>query len=156
VNAPGADSPLDIAQRALAHATGDAQVTVTCERSLLSRFARSRPTQATEVDNTVVHVLSVVDGQTGGASTNVLDDDALAEAAARARRAAEAAAASGPGDYPGPTEPAPVGSHEGHDAETAQRDPAQAGRALAAAFAEADRAGLEASPPLPGSPQSTR
>jgi predicted Zn-dependent protease len=144
VSAPGAEPPLDVAQRALAHATGEAQVTVTRERSLLSRFARSRPTQATEVDNTVAHVLSVVDGQTGSASTNVLEDDALADAAARARRAAEAAARSGPGDYPGPAEPAPVGSHEGHDEETARRDPAQAGRALAAAFAEAERAGLEA------------
>ena len=41
---------LELAERALRHAGGDAQVTVTHERSLVSRFARSRPTQATEVD----------------------------------------------------------------------------------------------------------
>ena len=139
-----AASPLEVAQRALAHATGDAQVLVTRERSLMSRFARSRPTQATEIDNTIVQFLSVVDGHAGGASTNLLDDDALAAAAAGARAAAQASAASGPGEYPGPAAPGQTGSHDGHDAETARLDPAVAGRSLAAAFAEADRAGLEA------------
>ena len=47
---------LELAERALAHAGGGdgAQATVVRERSLLSRFARSRPTQATRVDDTSV------------------------------------------------------------------------------------------------------
>jgi predicted Zn-dependent protease len=140
-DAPG---PLEVAQRALAHTSGDAQVLVSRERSLMSRFARSRPTQATEIDNTIVQFLSVVDGHAGGASTNLLDDESLARTAARAQAAAQASAASGAGEYPGPASPGETGTHDGRDAETAQLDPAAAGSALAAAFAEADRAGLEA------------
>ena len=41
------EEPLELAERALAYADGDAQVTVVHERSLSSRFARSAPTQAT-------------------------------------------------------------------------------------------------------------
>ena len=37
---------LELAERALAHCSGEAQATVMRERSLLSRFARSKPTQA--------------------------------------------------------------------------------------------------------------
>ncbi|MEA2273859.1 MAG: hypothetical protein QOI98_2567 [Solirubrobacteraceae bacterium] len=144
MSAGSGPSVLDVSERALARATGETQVTVVNERSLLSRFARSRPTQATEVDNVVVHFLSIVDGHTGGASTNALDDDGLAKTAARARAAAEAAAGQGAGDYPGPAQPAPPQAHDGHDAATAQLDPAAAGRELQAAFDEAGRAGLEA------------
>jgi len=39
------ESAVELAERALGHTSGDAQATVTRERSLLSRFARSRPTQ---------------------------------------------------------------------------------------------------------------
>jgi predicted Zn-dependent protease len=136
--------PLDIAQRALDQLKGDGQVLVSRERSLLSRFARSRPTQATEIDNTVVHVLSVVDGQTGGATTNALDDESLRAAAGQARAAAEAAARSGSGEYPGPAASGEIARHDGHDPDTARLDPTEAGSALAAAFAEAESAGLEA------------
>jgi PmbA protein len=144
VSGKSAETPLDLAQRALGLASGEVQVTVTRERSLMSRFARSRPTQATEIDNTVVHVLSVVDGNAGGASTNRADDESLAAAARRARAAAEAAARRGPGDYPGLAAPAAVPRHDGHDAATAQLDPSAAGGQLQAAFDEAAVAGLEA------------
>ncbi len=65
---------LEVAERVLGLAGPDTQVTVTRERSLLSRFARTAPTQATEVDDVGVDVLCVRDGHTGSASTNRLDD----------------------------------------------------------------------------------
>ncbi|MEZ5124512.1 MAG: hypothetical protein R2736_23590, partial [Solirubrobacterales bacterium] len=102
----GAPDPLQLAAHVLAMAEGETQVTVVRERSLTSRFARSVPTQATALDTIAVHVLSVVDGQTGGAACTALDDDTLRATAARARRAAQAAARSGPGLYPGLPDPA--------------------------------------------------
>ena len=156
----GAPDPLQLAGHVLAMAEGETQVTVVRERSLTSRFARSVPTQATALDTIAVHVLSVVDGQTGGAACTALDDDTLRATAARARRAAQAAARSGPGLYPGLPEPAPAPAHSGSDAPTArldpgpapagfdaptaQLDPAAAGAALAAAATAAGEHGLEA------------
>ena len=49
--------PIELAERALGFSDGEAQATVVRERSLLSRFAVSRPTQATEVDDLTVSVL---------------------------------------------------------------------------------------------------
>jgi predicted Zn-dependent protease len=143
----GQTSALELAERALGHASGEAQVTVTRERSLLSRFARSRPTQATEVDDMTVHVLCVHDGHTGAAETNVLRDDALAQVTSDAAAAARAAAAAagGSGEYPGL--PGPTSSyryHDGCDPATAALDAAQAGRALGTAFDVAAATGHEA------------
>jgi len=101
-------SPLDVAGDLLDRVDGEAQVTVVHERSLSLRFARSAPTQATEVDAHSVHVLCVVDGHTAGATATTLDRDVLDDVARRARLAAEAAARSGQGPYPGL--PAPVDS----------------------------------------------
>ena len=140
------ETPLQTAERALALAgDGEVQVSVVRERSLLSRFARSRPTQATEVDNTSVEVFVVRDGHTALAATNRLDDDALRDTARRADRAARAVAAGGPGAYPGLADPAPQpdGAPEG-DPETALLDPARAGAALQSTFAIAAEHGLEA------------
>jgi PmbA protein len=131
---------LALAERTLQHAGAyvpEAQVTVTRERSLHSRFARSAPTQATDVDDITVHVMAVRDGHTGTATTNALDDDALRDTARAAAVAAEALASHGPGTYPGLPEPAPARVHEGHDRATAALDPAAAGAALRAAFAVA-------------------
>lgn len=139
------ETPPQIAERTLALAgDGDVQVSVMHERSLLSRFARSRATQATEVDNTSVEVFAVRDGHTALAATNRLDDDALREAARRADRAARAAAAAAPGAYPGFEEPAAYGKPLDDDPETALLDPARAGAALRATFAVAAEHGLEA------------
>ena len=91
-----AESALELAERALGHTSGDAQATVTHERSLLSRFARSRPTQATQVDDTSVSILRVHDGHTGSADTNDLSDEGLRNVAARADAGARAAAAGAP------------------------------------------------------------
>jgi predicted Zn-dependent protease len=138
--------PLDLADRALAMADGDAQATVVRERSLLSRFARSTPTQATEVDDLTVSLLRLHEGHTGSAETNDTTDDGLRDAAARAGAAARAAAraADGPGDYPGLPEPAPPAAHDGFDADTARLDPAAAGEALRAAFDGCAEHGLQA------------
>jgi predicted Zn-dependent protease len=89
-------------------------------------------------------LLCVLDGHTGAASTNQLDDEGLAAAAGRARSAAAAAARSGSGPYPGLPRPAETRPHEGFDPATAMLDPAEAGAALSAAFACAGAAGLEA------------
>ena len=140
--------PLELAERALEHGTGQTQVTVIGERSLTSRFARSRSTQVTAVDDTTVEFLCVTDGHTSTATTNALDDDSLRDAARRAAAAAEAAARTHgkPGGYPGLPVPAetPVRPSDGHDPATAELGPALAGSALQAAFTLAERRGLEA------------
>jgi PmbA protein len=127
---------LELAERALAFTAGEAQATVVHERSLLSRFAVSRPTQATEVEDVTISVLRVHEGHTGSAETNDASDDALRDTAARADAAARAAAhaAGDPGEYPGLPAPAPVRPHEGFDARTAALEPLEAGIALRAAF----------------------
>jgi PmbA protein len=136
---------VDLAERALALCDGEVQVTVTRERSLLSRFARSRPTQATSVDDLTVTIVVLCDGQTGSAETNLTSEDALRDTFARADAAARAAAAAGPGDHPGlPRAPASYPSHDGWDAQTAELDPARAGAALERAFAVAGEHGVEA------------
>ena len=74
------------------------------ERSLLSRFAVSRPTQATEVDDLTVSVLCVHEGHTGSAETNATTDEALRDVAARAgrRRARRGGCGRRAGRLPGP------------------------------------------------------
>jgi PmbA protein len=139
------EAAAELAERALAQCAGETQVTVTRERSLLSRFARSRPTQATAVDDLTVNVLVLRDGQAGTAETNLTSGEALRAAYERADAAARAAAGSGPGDHPGlPGAPGAYPAHDGWDAATAALDPARAGAALARAFATAAEHGLEA------------
>jgi PmbA protein len=145
----GHGTALEIAERALALTTGEAQATVTRERSLLSRFARSRPTQATQVEDTSVSILRVHEGHTGGADTNDLSEDGLRDVAARADAGARAAAAAAAdaGEYPGLPRPAPEtpsAAHDGYDAETAALDPQVAGAALRAAFDACGERDLEA------------
>jgi PmbA protein len=136
---------LQLAERALALCEGEVQVTVTRERSLLSRYARSRPTQATAVDDLTVDVLVLRDGQTGRADTNLASDDALRATFGRADAAARAAAGSGPGDHPGlPAPPSGYPTDDGWDEATAALDPSLAGAALGRAFAVAQERGFEA------------
>ena len=139
-----AEAPLELAERALSYADGDAQVTVVHERSLSSRFARSAPTQATSVDDTTVEIACLRDGHTGAATTNRVDEGSLRAAARRADTVARAAARAGPGDHPGLPEPAPATPAAGWDEATAELDPAPGAEALRAAFAGAGAAGLEA------------
>ena len=142
-----APSARELAEQALeAAGSVDALATVTRERSLALRFARSRPTQATSIDDLTLEVAAVRGGHVGRAATNGTDEDALRACAAVAIRAAETAArASGPGVYPGFPEPTPVRAHLGHDPETARLDPKRGGQALSAAFATAAEAGVDAS-----------
>ena len=137
---------LDLSERALAHCSGEAQATVVRERSLLSRFARSRPTQATEVDDTSVSILRVHDGHLGSADTNDLSDEGLRAVAARVDAGAKAAAAAAgrPGEYPGLPSPATPRGHDARDEATAALDPALAGAALRTAFDACAERGLEA------------
>jgi len=138
----------ELAERALAAVgAGDgAQATVTRERSLLLRFARSRPTQATHIDDLTVELTVARDGHLATAATNRTDDDALTACAGAAEGAADATARAAPaaGPHPGFAEPAPVRGHDGHSAETAMLDTAPGGAALEAAFAAAAAAGTEA------------
>jgi predicted Zn-dependent protease len=151
-----AGSPLDVAERALALSGPDTQVTVVRERSLMSRYARSAPTQATAVDDTTVEIVCLRDGHTAIASTNRLDDEALRATAGRAEAAARAVARSGAGTHPGLAQrsgagthpglaqPATPAAHDGFDAETATLDPQRAAAALRIAFAVAAEHGVEA------------
>jgi PmbA protein len=139
-----AEEPLELAERALSYAGGDAQVTVVHERSLSSRFARSAPTQATRVDDTTVEILCLRDGHTASASTNRLDEHSLRAAALRAGAVASASARAGRGEHPGLPVPEAAAPHGGWDAHTAALDPAEAAGALRDAFAVVSAAGLEA------------
>jgi predicted Zn-dependent protease len=134
------DALLDAARRAVRAAGGEALARAVSERSVTARLARSRPTQATDVQRARVEVLCVRDGHTGLAVAARTDDDALAAAARRAHDAALAAAHAGPGDYPGLPDPAPARGHDGFDVATAALDPRQVADALAAAL-EAAAAG---------------
>jgi predicted Zn-dependent protease len=137
---------LELAERAVAEAPAEAGIAlVTRERSLMLRFARSRPTQATSVDDVTVEIAIVRDGHVGRAATNDPTGEALAACGRRADAAASAAArADGSGSYPGVPGPGEPGSVEPADPETARLDPAAGGRALAAVFAAAAAAGVEA------------
>lgn len=130
----------------LAPAADGVHATAVRERSLMLRFALSRPTQATSVDAVEVDVVAVREGHIGAAAANVLSDDALAGCGRRAVEAAEAAArsAAAPGTYPGFPAPAVAAPHDGWDAETSALDPAAGGGALATAFAACGRHGCEA------------
>ncbi|MEX2252792.1 MAG: metallopeptidase TldD-related protein, partial [Thermoleophilaceae bacterium] len=144
---PG-DRALGLAERALAAAPSggadELQASVTRERSLLLRFARSRPTQATSIDDLTVELTAQRDGHLGSATTNRTDDEALARCGRAAADAAEAAARAGTGAYPGLPSPAPARTHDGYDPETARLDPAHGGDALRAAFDAAAAEGVEA------------
>ena len=134
----------EVAQRAARRAGAGALALVTRERSLMLRFAASRPTQSTGIDDVTVELAVPLRGNVGRASTNAVDDDSLADCAARARLAAEAAEATHDGNFPGfdaDHDVAPAGSF---DAATAELDAADGGAALADAFSEADAHGVEA------------
>ena len=138
---------LELAERmlGLAEAGDGAQATVVRERSLVMRFARSRPTQATSVDDLTVQLTLVRDGHAATAATNRSDPDGLRSCARAATEAVAAAArAAHPGPYPGPPPPAPARAHAGHDPRTAELDPARGAAALRAAWEAGARHHVEA------------
>jgi PmbA protein len=137
---------LELARRTLDATPGeDAQATVTRERSLALRFARSQPTQATRLDDLSVEVIAVRDGHVGRATTRRIDANALGDCGRGAAAAAETVARKcGAGRYPGLPAPRQVPEHEGHDAQTARVDCRQGGRALRIVAEMAARRGVEA------------
>jgi predicted Zn-dependent protease len=141
------DDARALAQRALDGVPpgNEALARVVHERSLMMRFARSRPTQATAVDDQTIEIAVVRDGHVGRADTNRTDDDSLAVTARVAVAAAEASARSaGGGAFPGFPAPEDARPHTGWDAPTAALDPAPGGAALQAAFDVGERHGVEA------------
>src|SRR4051794_19029675 len=138
---------LDLAERALGHVreADSALVSVASERSLLLRFARSHPTQATSVEDATISITVVRDGHVGGAATNRDDDESLAACARSAEAAAEASARTGgSGSYPGFPQAEAVKQADGFDETTAAMGPSVGGAALATAFEIAARHGVEA------------
>jgi PmbA protein len=135
---------LDVAERAAVRGGPGALALVTRERSLMLRFAASKPTQSTGIDDVTVELAVPLRGNVGRASTNAVDDESLADCAARARLAAEAAEATHEGTFPGFDPDLDTVAMESFDAETAELDPARGGAALAEAFLEADAHGVEA------------
>ncbi len=130
---------LEIAERALEHASDEAEVYVGSERSGFARYAASAVHQPTLIDDTSVH-LRVVRGQRAAvATTNRTDDAGLAELA---RRAAEMVASAS--EDPDVVPVAPPAEHpevRAYDAETASLGPADQARLAAEAISAVD--GLE-------------
>jgi PmbA protein len=135
---------LEVAERAARHAGPHALALVTHERSLMLRFAASRPTQSTGIDDVTVEIAVPLRGNVGRAATNAVDDQSLAGCAARARLAAEAADVTHHGSFPGFAPSAEAMVLKAFDPATAQLDPAIGGTALADAFVEAGAHGVEA------------
>jgi predicted Zn-dependent protease len=138
---------LELAQRALEAAPADdgALAGVRSERSLLLRYARSRPTQATAIDDLTVEIAVVRGGRVGSAATNATDVEALTRCAREAEAAAEAMARSvSDGGYPGFPPARPVPDCDGYDPETAESGAARGGAALSEVFRVAERHRLEA------------
>ena len=136
----------EVAERALRAARpADALAHVVHERSLMMRFARSRPTQATRIDDVTVTIAVVADGHVGSAATNATDDEALAGCARAAGAAAEVAALSGAtGGYPGFPPSGEIREANGHDPSTALLEPTAGGTQLEAAFAACSERGVAA------------
>jgi predicted Zn-dependent protease len=135
----------EVAARAAAAGGPGAFALVTKERSLMLRFAASRPTQATAIDDVTVEIALPFSGHVGRASTNAVDDESLRECAARARLAGRAAAVSGDGSFPGFApgyDVPPLGNPL--DSETAELDPTRGAAALSDAFAVAGEHDVEA------------
>src|SRR3954471_14317352 len=109
------------------------------------RFALSRATQSTAIDDLTVLVAVVRDGRVGTATTNLTSDDALAACGHAAAAAAEAAArTAGPDDFPGFPAGGPSREHNGFDIATAALDPSAGGAALDRAFRTCAERGTDA------------
>src|SRR5436190_18778939 len=134
---PQLSGALDLAERALKAVEGDeARVLVHSERSGLARFAGSEVHQPTLIENEVVELQIVRDGQVGLAAANRTDDDGLRELAARAGEAADSAP-SDP-DFPGLAPPADTLEVQGCDDALAHLSPEEQARRAAAASAASD------------------
>jgi predicted Zn-dependent protease len=124
---------LELAERALRAAEGDeALALANSERSGLARFAVSEVHQPTLIENDVVELQIVRDGNVGVAVANRTDDEGLKALAARAAEAADSAPADP--DFPGLAPKAEPPEVEGYDEETAALSPEDQARLAAAAI----------------------
>ena len=112
---PGQDDLLALAERALAHVSGEAQVTAWWERQLTAM-----PGGVVTTDGASVEVAVIAGGRLGTAVTTETDDAARARAATGAARLA----ASGPEVVDDLPEPSPGRPHDGYDGAIAESDPA--------------------------------
>ena len=134
-------SDRELAARALEHVgRGEAEAVVQRERSGLARFAASEVHQPTLIDNVVVQLQVVLDGRSGFATTNRLDDAGLADLAQRAQAAAEVSPARD--DVPALTRPAPIPPIEGFDEATAALSAEEQARRASAAISAAEGSDL--------------
>ena len=126
---------LEVAQAALAAASGEAEAVAHVERSGLARFAGSEVHQPTLIENVVVTLRAVRDKRSGVATTNRVDEEGLADLARRAAEAAESAPADE--TFPGLAPPSDPPEVEGDDEETAQLGPDDQARLAGVAIAGA-------------------
>ena len=105
-----------VAERALAHASGEAQVTVAWERGLIATGGGTRADEALTVEVTAVGS----GGGLGQSSTTSTDDEALRRVVASAERVAT----SGRNVDARLPDPLPGRAHEGFDPQVARIDPA--------------------------------
>ncbi|MDO9409502.1 metallopeptidase TldD-related protein [Patulibacter sp.] len=131
--------PVDLAARALDSLDGAGWVTVAHERSASVVLPRGGQLRTSTVDRTEVTFTAWRDGHLGSATTSAVDGAALAAAARRAIRAADATAAGadGPGDATPPPEPAAVDPSGDGDEETAAAEAADGLAAVQAVRAAA-------------------
>lgn len=105
-----AEERLALAERALERSRADAtEIMVTTAHTALTRFAHEMVPQNVDASDTIVRIRAIVDGRTGVASTNVLEDTSLNATLARAYelaafspREAIAPAVAGPADVLAP------------------------------------------------------
>jgi PmbA protein len=115
------DELLELAERAIGHARGEAQATAWWERQLSAGAGGAVTTEAVSVEIAVLRA-----GRIGTAVTTDVDGHGLAVAAAGAVRLA----ASGPEPSNALPDPAPGRSHDGYDPAAVSVDPAEAGDGL--------------------------
>ncbi len=128
--------PLDLAERALQTADGDAvEAVVQAEQSGFARFAGSEVHQPTLIGDETVFLRVVRGEKVGTAAGNRVDDEGLRELAARAGAAADASPDDP--DFPGLAGPADLPEVEGFDAETAALGAEDQARLAAAAIGAA-------------------
>ncbi|HEX6491657.1 MAG TPA: TldD/PmbA family protein [Gaiellaceae bacterium] len=128
---------LELAERAVAAATGDAvEAVVQAERSGFARFADSEVHQPTLIENESLFLRVARGKKVGSAAGNRLDEEGLRELAARA----EAAAAASPEDpeFPGFAGAAALPAVAGHDEETAALGPEELARLASEAIEAAN------------------
>jgi predicted Zn-dependent protease len=131
-----------LAERVLAFGRGaDVEAIVADDDFGLTRFTQNAIHQNVAYADTSVRVRTIVDGRTGVAATNALDDASLRTAVERALGMAALAPrdADAPGLARNPAPPAPPGAF---DEATANATPADRARIAAAVIAAAERAGL--------------